>query len=156
MSSLSRIGSFFHLLSAAHRVRIALDDVCAFDEYVFHEVMLLRALSATGAPMSGVELARALGWSGGRVSTVVKSLLAKEMIARAKHPNRRCRAVKLTDKGFAELRSAEALVDTVAAPTLETFDGSELAAFAGLIHRVAERSAMLWRHRRPDAIDGRD
>ncbi len=152
MPDLMRIGSLFHLLSAAHRARIALDDVCAFDEYLFHEVLLLRALSSRSGSMSGVELARALGWSGGRVSTVTKTLLAKGLIVRARHANRRCRAVALTEKGLAELRTAETVVDAIATPMLERFDTKELASFAGLIHRVAEQSATLGRRSRPDAV----
>lgn len=153
MVDLTRIRSLFHLMSAAHRARIALDDVCAFDEYLFHEVMLLRALSARPGAMSGVELARALGWSGGRVSTVTKTLLAKGLVVRARHANRRCRAVALTEKGAAELRAAETLVDAVATPMLERLDTKELATFAGLIHRVAEQSAALGRRSRPDVVD---
>lgn len=153
MSRLIRVESIFALLSAAHRVRIALEDACAFDEYVFHELTLMRALAYSPSPLSGIELAHALGWSGGRVSTVTRELVAKGKLTRARHANRRCRAVALSEEGHQELRAAQVIIDDVASPTLETFDDVELASFAGLVRRVAEQSTKLWRHRAVDAID---
>lgn len=153
MTHLGRVQSILDLLSAAHRVRIALDDACAFDEYAFHEILVLRTLAMSGGAMSGVELSRALGWSGGRVSTVTKALLAAGKIARARHPNRRCRAVALTQAGAAELKSADAIVDQVAKPALAALSEVELATLGGLLGRVTEAASALWRRRPADAID---
>lgn len=72
------------LLIVAHRARLAFEEGCQFEEYVPHEVLLLRALVRAGQGKTGREVAKATGWSAGRVSQVVDELVKKEHVIRAK------------------------------------------------------------------------
>jgi DNA-binding MarR family transcriptional regulator len=131
----------------AHRARIALDDICSFDEYVLHELLVLRTLLRAGNAMTGRQVARAQGWAPGRASEVLAALRAKAHVAIARYPGHRCRAMKLTDAGAAEAMSAGEVVDTVGRELMAVLDEHEMAAFVSALRKVAERSERLWRHR---------
>lgn len=136
------------MMIVAHRSRMAFDESCAVEEFVPHEVLLLRACAAL--KMKGRELARALGWSPGRVSQVAEALVQKEML----HRDARTKALTRTGPGSYEAQSGGYLLKEVGETLLEGMSYEERAAFQKTLERIAKNSEKLWRPTR-DAIDTR-
>jgi DNA-binding MarR family transcriptional regulator len=125
----------------AHRSRVAFDEICAFEEFVPQEVLLLRALHRRGAKTTGRDLARALGWSPGRVSQVVDGLVEKEFVVRTPR-------LSITGAGLSEADQGAHVLRTVAEKIVESLDEDELYALFEMLRRVAANSEGLWRIRR--------
>lgn len=131
----------------AHRARVAFEQSCTYEEYVAHELLLLRALLRLGHQKTGRELAYALGWSPGRVSQVVDALVEKGEVHRA--PRRgRVRPLSITEPGLNEAASGAQMLAEVGAVLTAGVPEGDVAALRDALASMASRSESLWRIRR--------
>jgi DNA-binding MarR family transcriptional regulator len=129
------------LILVAHRSRIAFEDSCNFEDAVAHEILLLRALSRRGTSVKGRDLARALGWSPGRVTQVVDVLVSKQQVERRP-------GLSVTGPGACEAEQGAYLLRDVAEKILDGFDEEERAMVVRVLRRLAANSEALWRIKR--------
>jgi DNA-binding MarR family transcriptional regulator len=139
------------IMLVAHRSRLAFEESCASDEFVAHEVLLLRALLRIGQNKTGRELARALGWSPGRVTQVIDALVAKDQVVRA--PRRgRIRPLSINGRGANEASGGVEILRQVGDVLVAGLDEAETRALREALKKLAERSEGLWRIKRN--VDG--
>ena len=129
------------LIVVGHRARIAFEQVCACDERVGCEVLLLKALGRLGPGTKRRVLAEALGWSPRRVTEVVDRLVAKEHVRRIRRPY-------LTETGADEAERAHALLWIVGQEIVAGLGDGEREGLLSSLRQVAHNSETLWRIRR--------
>lgn len=135
----------------AHRSRVAFEESCASDEFVAHEVLLLRALLRLGQNKTGRELARALGWSPGRVSQVIDSLVDKEQVVRATRRGR-IRPLSITGRGVSEASGGAEVLRGVGDVLVAELGEGEAEALRASLQKLVACSERLWRIKRN--VDG--
>ena len=126
------------LIVVGHRARIAFEEVCACDQRIGCEVLLLKTLGRLGPRTSRHSLAKALGWSRTRVTQVFHRLAVKEHV----RPTHRA---YLTETGANEADHASALLWVVGEELLAGLSDEERAALVASVRGLAANSEALWR-----------
>ena len=126
------------LIVIGHRARIAFEEVCACDQRIGCEVLLLRILGRLGPRTSRGNLAKALGWSRTRATQVVDRLVAKQHI-------RPIHRAHLTETGANEAEHASSLLSVVGEELLAGVGEDERGALLASLRQVAAKSERLWR-----------
>jgi DNA-binding MarR family transcriptional regulator len=112
-----------------HAARLDLERSCPFEEFVAHEVLLLRALVRLGNHRKGKDIARVLGWTPGRVSQVASEA------ARRGHVTRE-RGWSLTPKGRSEAMQATFLFTSIAETLLDGLDVRQRTDLRGVLEKM--------------------